>query len=873
MNSEDKKNLLVDGENKDDNVSVVHLNKETGQLTDLLLFYWLTSSHDAAVIGNNGHLTSIEIPSTIEWNGKRYAVTSINDRAFENCKKLTSVVIPNTVKSIGEYAFLGCSSLNSIMAPKGFHNFVIKTLKNRNLVIAENISLEEESGFLTDLMLYYRIISETEVEIVKYRHYLSEISDIPSVIIWNNKCYYVTKICDYAFEECLDIPSIFMIPNGVKEIGNEAFINCSNLTSIIIPNSVTKIGTRAFVNCKKLNSIFVPSSVSAIGYGAFIGCSSLSEIFVAHGNSVYDSRYNCNAIIETKSNTLIAGCKNTVIPDGVKKIDDGAFLGHNNLTSIIIPNSVIKIGKWAFEGCSNMTIVKTSDNVSIIEESTFRNCRKLMSFEIPLGVTSIGEKAFEGCNSLSVITISTSVKSIGERAFDGCGSLSSITIPDTVTSIGPYAFINCRGLSSIEVAKANLRYDSRENCNAIVETESNTLITGCKNTIIPRSVTTIADGAFEGCKDLTAINLHNYIEEIGCEAFKDCHSLTSVNIPASVTDIGGGAFEGCYGLNSIKVAKGNPRYDSRDNCNAIIETDFNELIIGCKNTYIPSSVWRIGYSAFYGCSNLTSIAIPAIVTSIERSAFYGCEGLTKIKVDRENTKYDSRENCNAIIETSSNCLILGCKDSIIPSGVTSIGESAISRCKGLISVSIPKGVTAIGENAFEDCSDLSAITIPDSVEEIGHGAFFGCNKLTSISIPSSMKKIGWGAFWGCKGLTSITIPQGVTTIEWEAFADCIALSSITIPDSVTEIGAGAFSGCLGLTSVTIPDSVTKIDIQAFENCRGLKTIIIPNKLNDIGNDAFKGCTCTIRRRDGTTYIPKYIPIKPFDNKQLEDLPF
>ncbi|MBR3612093.1 MAG: leucine-rich repeat domain-containing protein, partial [Bacteroidaceae bacterium] len=255
------------------------------------------------------------------------------------------------------------------------------------------------------------------------------------------------------------------------------------------------------------------------------------------------------------------------------------------------------------------------------------------------------------------------------------------------------------GLTNIKVESGNTIYDSRDNCNAIIETATNKLIRGCKNTIIPNSVTSIGDDAFYGCT-----------------------GLTNITIPNSVTSIGDDAFSGCTGLTSIEI---------------------------------PNSVTTIEYSVFRDCTCLTSVTIPSSVTKIEDNAFDGCSGLTSIKVESGNTIYDSRDNCNAIIETATNKLVRGCKNTIIPNSVTSIGDDA----------------------------------------------FYGCTGLTNITIPNSVTKIGDNAFYGCTGLTSIEIPNSVTTIEYSAFRDCTCLTSVTIPNSLITIRVGAFYGCTALKSV------------------------------------------------------------------------
>lgn len=239
---------------------------------------------------------------------------------------------------------------------------------------------------------------------------------------------------------------------------------------------------------------------------------------------------------------------------------------------------------------------------------------------------------------------------------------------------------------------------------------------------------------------------------------------------------------------------------------------------------IGNSVTSIGDYAFHKCSGLTSVTIGNGVTSIGEWAFDTCPALTSISVVNGNTVYDSRNDCNAIIETESNTLILGCKNTIIPNSVTNIGNRAFSECSGLTSVTIPNSVTSIGKQAFYYCSGLTSVIIGNSVKSIGDYAFTTCSGLTSITIPNSVKSIGNGAFSECTGLTSVAIPNSVTSIGDFTFYYCLGLTSVTIGNSVTSIGTSAFSRCDVLTSITIPNSVTNIGEFAFHSCDGLTSV-------------------------------------------------
>ena len=226
--------------------------------------------------------------------------------------------------------------------------------------------------------IYYNIISSADLTVsVSYRgdsytnEYEGDIS-IPSSVVYSGKTYSVTSIGSYAFEDC------------------------SGLTSVTIPNSVTSIGNHAFYSCDALTSVTIGNSVTSIGSYAFNGCSGLTTIIVDEGNSKYDSREDCNAIIESETNTLISGCKSTIIPNSVTSIGDYAFY-YCSITSVTIPNSVTSIGSSAFYDCSGLT-----------------------SVTIPNSVTSIGYSAFSGCSGLTSVTIPNSVTSIGDEAFSGC---------------------------------------------------------------------------------------------------------------------------------------------------------------------------------------------------------------------------------------------------------------------------------------------------------------------------------------------------------------------------------------------------------------------------------------------------------------------
>ena len=339
-------------------------------------------------------------------------------------------------------------------------------------------------------------------------------ANIPASVTYDEITYSVTSIGNNAFYECTGLTSV-TIGNSVTSIGSSAFYGCSSLTSVTIPNSVTSIGDHAFFYCTGLTSVTIPNSVTSIGDAAFYGCSGLTSVTI-----------NSNLLVITFDNNMkdIFGeqVTNYIIGKDVTSIEDYAFAGCTGLTSVTIPNSVTSIGERAFYYCTGLT-----------------------SVTIPNSVTSIGDYAFWYCSSLTSVTIPNSVTSIGRSAFNGCSSLTSVTIGNSVTSIGDAAFYRCSSLTSVVW--------NAKNCSTSGEFGSQV-----KSFVFGSEVEKIPAFCCSGMSNLTSVTIGNSVTSIEYCAFYGCTGLTSLTIPNSVTSIGGYAFEGCSRLTSVTIEAETP---------------------------------------------------------------------------------------------------------------------------------------------------------------------------------------------------------------------------------------------------------------------------------------------------------------------------
>lgn len=425
---------------------------------------------------------------------------------------------------------------------------------------------------------------------------------------------------------------------------------------------------------------------------------------------------------------------------------------------VVIPSSVTNdditypvtmIGEGSFRNCDSLTTVTLPTTIIEIQNSAFDGCKALTSINLPEGLLRMGYNVFLHAESLRSINIPESITNIGSACFSYT-AIESIYIPRNATSVG-YLGIALNNLTSIVVDSENPNYYSGGG-NALVSKSNNRLMSGCSTTVIPETVVTI-----------------------GSTAFNRCGTLTSIAIPDAVKTIEDNAFINCTNLTEVQITP---------NC----------------------VLYSIGSNSFQNCSSLLSIFLPMTTRYIRSgyvsATFKGCKSLTSIVVDPKNPYLDSRNDCNAIIDSETNELLVGGNLTVIPDDVVGIKDYTFTNCTGLTSVRIPDRVTYIGEYAFQGCSGITDLYIGKSVKLIDDGAFNSCTSLTRVDLPNSLITLNDYAFSYCTALRELSFGTSLVTIGDGAFNACSALTEVVMPKSLQRINRSSFSGTTQMNSIT-----------------------------------------------------------------------
>lgn len=666
---------------------------------------------------------SLYIPESVRYQDQEYTVTQIGTEAFYQCYYLSGeLVLPNTITTIAPRAFYYCPGLSG-------------TLNIPNSVT----SIGEEAFFFCEGFTGDLVIPESITEIEKGTFNVCR--GFSGLVLPNT----ITKIGDWAFCECPNMTGNLILPDHLKEIGQSAFLLCDFTGDLVFPNSLKTIGPAAFSYNSGIQNISIPSSVTSIAGCPFLGTAwfynqpdgvvYLDKCCLGYkiGDDLGYGYVNDSFLALSPDTRLIAdyafadvtSSGSLTIPNSVQIIGKGAFyycydygsggsltigssvaiIGDEAFAGCVfqggwlyIPDNVVRIGKNAFSGCKFGGALRISNSLTKIEDGVFSDCNFSGTLSIPNNVTTIGNGAFSGCSGFSGnLTIDHSVTTIGDGAFSGCSGINGkLTIGSSVSSIGAQAFFNCPGFTSIQVKEGNAFYDSRDNCNALIETSTDKLVLGCKNTIIPSNVVTIGDAAFYNCRELSSIDVPNSVSTIGNLAFFNCRELSSVEIPNSVSAIGSSAFSRCYGLSSIEI---------------------------------PESVVSIGEGAFSMCKNLTKVLFDA-------PACDNADGMYHWNLSPPFAR------CTGILKIGSNV-------EAIP--------AFLFRYTDFQKVIIPESVCAIGDSAFAYSSSINSMTSMNAVPpQLGEDVFLEVRRNIPIKVPCDSKEAylstsGWDEFENYEG--------------------------------------------------------------------------------------------------------------------------
>ena len=691
-----------------------------------------------AITRYTGSAESVEVPSKI--NGK--IVTAISFRAFEKCLKLKNVVLNNGLETIGLCAFKECINLENVTIPDSVKTIdfgaFARCYKLKKIKIPDSVQSLGKGTF-------YKCINLTQVNIP------NGVKTIPGYV--SAQGYADETAAAGCFQDCRSIKNI-IIPSSVSTIGESAFSGCTSLSSVFIGSGVKELDKRGFYGCDSLAEITVDeknANYSSLD-GVLFNKDKTNVIICPNGKKGTYSLPNKVTKISSYAFCNCSGLTSVTIPNSVTSIENYAFDDCTGLTNISIPNSVTSIDGSAFSGCTGLTSITIPERVTSLDGSTFNGCTNLKrievspnnenyssyngvlldkdgynlircpegksgNFVVPDSVGCIESYAFYNCTNLTNIHISENVNEIEGFAFENCKSLQKFVLTDNVYTIGYYGgwyeesmFKGCENLKEIEVGSGNDNYSSVDGVLYDKEVEKLIYCPAKKSGeyIVPKSIKSVTDYAFE-----------------------DCNSLESIVLPESMPKFSLYGLECCPSLKSIKVTGNNAYYSAEDG--VLFNKDKTEIyVFPCNkegNYTIPNSVTEISSNQFSQCTGLTGITIPNTVTEIGYSAFNG--NLKSIKVSEGNKYFCSYDG---VLFNKDKTEILFCvgnkKEFVIPNGVKSI-SGAFNDCSNLTSVTIPNSVTSI-YNGFNNCPNLTSITIPQSVISINDSSFFNCGKNFTI---------------------------------------------------------------------------------------------------------------------------------------------
>lgn len=846
----------------------------------------------------------------------------VGNEAFYGCTSLSELAFPEGMTTIAEYAFYGCTGLSSLSFPSSMryiHDYAFSGCSGvRSVYFSDDITYMGRgfiAGVNENCRLYANRCSNSALSLTslntsfydpEYPHlklqtstagngsYVFTVVDCAEDTTCAALPENVIAIADNAFKNCSLLTSI-SIPDSVSSIGSNAFYGCSQLREIVIPEGVVSIGEYAFFSCSYLSSVSLPQSLISIGAHAFRLCSALSSISIPDGVTA----------IESYTFAICSALSHVTLPDGLASIGGYAFENAVSLAQLDLPANIETIASTAFSGCKFQPYAQMDSQTAValtaagygfyapgypclllkayetngVRTFTFANYTGTdTALSIPEGVTAIAASALSGNTTLTSVTIPDSVTSIGNNAFMNCTALISISIPDSVTAISEKAFFNCTALTDIYLSEniTSVGTNAFYGCPAKLHASrlsATALLLSVTDPEYPqlRIKAYNTDGtrtyAIFHCETTAeAVSFPENTTIIASSAFSGCTALESIAIPEGVTLIERYAFSDCTALKRISLPSNLTELDTYvfQSCPALETVDMR---LSASLTALPDYL-------FSGCTALKALYLPDHITSIGRYVFgSGSYTVPDIYADPASTTALTVTGWGASFtpalqpgvrlkayETDgvSRFTVTGSLEDIttavIPEGTTIISTGAFKNRAGLLSVSIPEGVTDIGNSAFSGCTSLREVTLPQSLTTIGYSVFSGCETLTAVHLPNSLTSIGTQLFSGCSALSDVSLPAGMTDLPSSTFYGCVSLTDISLPQDLASIGSYAFEGCTSLQSISLPQSLTALGTQAFYGCTSLASLSIPDGLTSIDSSALPKTTLLYAAPDSTAAV-------------------
>jgi len=636
------------------------------------------SNDENGVLFNKNKTTLLQYP--IARSASSYTipngVTIIERAAFYDCKNLDSVSIPDSTARICEYAFWGCNKLIEITIPKSVTNIGNSAFYNTGVTIVCHEGSFAESYAKNNNFNYYYMGQD-----------IKELGGAcGETLTWSliNGVLTISgsgKMTDWSSDS--DLPWY-----DVR----------SSLKSVVIKDGVTNIGNCAFQNCTTINKVTIPESVVSIGEFAFYNCGGIESVYVSG---------------------IVAWCNMSFNGASGSPLSNGADLYSDNkkVELLVIPDSVTTISEYAFYNCSSLVEVTFSDSVTSISRCAFSECENLESVKIGKNVDFIGESAFEACENLKEVSLFDGIKRIEGHAFSNCYNLNAINFPDSVTEIGYSAFRGCSALTDITLSK-NLK---------VLQPFVFADCTSLKTIDIPEGVICIGDGAFSGCYNLERVIIPDSMKYIVGRTVSWCEKLNELNLPDSIQVVDSFAFVNTgYYNNESNWNNGSLYYE---NILLAIDKDYNnDYVVDEKVEYIALNTFD------YFLNNQQYKAEPCKII-IKNSDKYSDDVDEYLFSKDKKTIYECFNywSSNEIIVPDGVKTIgafsfqdLYTSSITLPKGVVTIEDGAFYGCSDMESIIIPNGVKSIGMDAFNRCYSLGSVTIPASVTYIGDDAFFWC---------------------------------------------------------------------------------------------------------------------------------------------------